>query len=153
MKKSKRITALLLAPLLFAATSRLIVNANSLNDMADIKHDIQIENNMDLNEYSERFSNQVINESIHGSRGSASYRFSTSRSQPHYRVWIDNTTGTSMNVSVGGNSFNVPANRSISRVYTANSPGERTVNITSSDGRPLSGTIAVRVAQNLSDLD
>lgn len=97
-------------------------------------------------------TNQVVNESLSGSRGSATYSFSVSATQLNYRVYINNTSTVSYVATVGGNTFTIPAGSSVTKIYIAGGSGNRSVDITSKDGSALKGDIAVKIASTLSEL-
>lgn len=81
-----------------------------------------------------------------GDTVNASYSFSVSLSQSHYRVYINNTSKVSYNVSVGGNSFTVKVNSLVRKIYPARSILNRYIDITSQEGPPLKCIILVIVA-------
>ncbi len=109
-------------------------------------------------------TDKIVNKRLSDSDGNQSVKFNLTDEMPHYKIWIDNTSSSDYNVTVTYKtstgdvieSFEVPAHNRATKYYSGNldwfRSTKRYVNITSSDGSELSGTVAIRIGSTLDEL-
>lgn len=120
--------------------------------------------NVDTDGISLMASEKVVDKSLTDPNGSQSVRFDLTSDMTYYKVWIDNTSSRKYNVTVTYKTstgdvieeFTVGAGKRVTKYYEGKvglfSSKTRYVNITSTDGSALSGTVAVRIASTLGEL-
>lgn len=110
-----------------------------------------------------RETSVVLSEKLVGSRGSYSTRFEVSSDLPFFKLWLENTCGTKITYTVtkGTGSGEVAigpytldsGKQDIKFGYKSiNDGGTFYVNVTSSDGRELSGNVGVRTSSTFTEL-
>lgn len=107
---------------------------------------------------------RVVDENLNNLYGSQSVKFDLTKGMPNYKVWIDNTSNTSYNVTITSrtstgtvqDSFRVGAGNRATKIYSANlgsfDSKVRYVNVTSSDGSKLNGKVSVRIGTTVGEL-
>lgn len=97
-----------------------------------------------------------------GGSASNSFKFTLDSSHPHGKVWVNNTSSSSINISFCYNkksavpyaTFQLAAGSS--QIYWINAhsqTGTHYCNITTSDGSSLNGTISIRKATTKSEME
>jgi len=109
------------------------------------------------------FSSSVpLTATLNSSTGSQSNSFNTSTGEPFYKVWVENTSTHSYTVTVTKDSpsgatqatFTVAAGtqNEVRMNSSTGGVGTRYVNVTSTGGYALQGTVSVRIATTSSEL-
>jgi hypothetical protein len=103
----------------------------------------------------------ALNVALNGSSGNQSNSFITSSSQPWYKARVENISSCKYIVTITKGSptgvvqksYEVNAGtQSTIRMDSTGGPGARYVNVTSSGGYPLQGTLSVSIASTEAEL-
>lgn len=134
-------------------------------DLDNLQHDESFYTvNADTDDVSLMASEKVVDKNLTDPDGSQSVKFNLTSDMNYYKVWIDNTSSRKYNVTVTYKTstgdvieeFSVGAGKRVTKYYEGKVgwflSKTRYVNITSTDGSALSGTVAVRIASTLGEL-
>ena len=150
MKKLKKFI------MLSFVVSSLSISTNILTYANTTENFISTENKIDeLNKPSTRKSYVPVDEDLNSNTTSQILEFTTSNEYCYYRLYVQNNSNVDYVVVSPSGKSNIVKAKSNGYLWSTGptSAGTKTVSVTSKDGSKLNGHIAIRVADNLEEVE
>lgn len=142
-----------------------LVSAVSFPSYAFAAHEIKVDNygKSEINRPVPYSTEVVMLDSLSGKYGSCSRKFEVSAEKPFFKLWLYNTCGTRITYTVTKDTdygevaigpYTLEDGEEVEKFgyKSINDGGTFYVNVTSSDGRDLSGSVGVRTSSTFTEL-